>query len=94
MSADLIIVLDKGKIAQQGTHNQLISKPGIYRELWGLQKGGYLGESVGSPLYREMGSRTGASRTTRCDLGGTEGSWPGAGAADFRIYVCGWKCEK
>ena len=44
MSADLIIVLDKGKIAQQGTHNQLISKPGIYRELWGLQKGGYLGE--------------------------------------------------
>src|SRR3989338_1294249 len=44
MSADLIVVLDKGKIAQQGTHNQLISKPGIYRELWGLQKGGYLGE--------------------------------------------------
>ena len=44
MSADLIIVLDKGKIAQQGTHNQLINKPGIYRELWSLQKGGYLGE--------------------------------------------------
>ncbi|MEK6925171.1 MAG: ABC transporter ATP-binding protein [Nanoarchaeota archaeon] len=44
MSADLIVVLDNGKIAQQGTHKQLISKPGIYRELWSLQKGGYLGE--------------------------------------------------
>lgn len=42
MSADIIVVLDKGRIVQQGTHRQLISKPGIYRELWSLQKGGYL----------------------------------------------------
>ena len=42
MSADLIVVLDKGKIVQQGTHNQLINKPGTYRELWNLQKGGYI----------------------------------------------------
>ncbi len=44
MNADLIVVLDKGKIVQQGTHRQLINKPGIYRELWSIQKGGYLGE--------------------------------------------------
>ena len=44
MKANLIIVLEKGKIVQQGTHTQLISKPGTYRELWSLQKGGYLGE--------------------------------------------------
>ncbi len=44
MTADTIVVLDKGKIVQQGTHNQLINKPGTYRELWNLQKGGYLGE--------------------------------------------------
>ncbi|MGV8142714.1 MAG: ABC transporter ATP-binding protein [Candidatus Pacearchaeota archaeon] len=44
MNADLIVVLDHGKIVQQGTHNQLISKPGTYRELWNLQKGGYLAE--------------------------------------------------
>jgi len=42
MHADLIVVLDKGKIVQQGTHNQLINKPGTYRELWNLQKGGYI----------------------------------------------------
>ena len=44
MNADFIVVLDKGKIVQQGTHSQLINKPGTYRELWTLQKGGYLGE--------------------------------------------------
>ncbi len=44
MTADVIVVLDKGKIVQQGTHNQLISKRGTYRELWNLQKGGYIGE--------------------------------------------------
>ena len=44
MNADFIDVLDKGRIVQQGAHNQLISKPGVYRELWNLQKGGYLSE--------------------------------------------------
>lgn len=42
MNADLIVVLDEGKIVQQGSHRQLISKPGTYRELWNLQKGGYI----------------------------------------------------
>ena len=42
LSADQIIVLDKGKVVQQGTHHQLIRKPGLYRKLWSLQKGGYI----------------------------------------------------
>lgn len=42
MSADVIVVLDKGRIVQQGTHKELISKPGMYRKLWNLQKGGYI----------------------------------------------------
>lgn len=44
MTADRIVVLDKGKIAQIGSHRELIRKPGIYRKLWSLQKGGYIGE--------------------------------------------------
>jgi ATP-binding cassette subfamily B protein len=44
MSADKIVVLDKGKIVQIGTHNELIRKSGMYKQLWNLQKGGYLGE--------------------------------------------------
>ncbi len=42
MNADRIIVIDKGKIVQEGTHKELIKKKGIYRKLWNLQKGGYL----------------------------------------------------
>ena len=42
MSADIIAVLDKGKVVQQGSHRELIRKPGLYRKLWNLQKGGYI----------------------------------------------------
>lgn len=42
MKADKIIVMDKGKIVQQGTHKQLIRQKGQYRKLWELQKGGYI----------------------------------------------------
>ncbi|MES2810892.1 MAG: ABC transporter ATP-binding protein [Bacteroidota bacterium] len=33
-NADKIIILDKGQITQQGTHNQLISQEGYYKELY------------------------------------------------------------
>ena len=44
MKADRIVVLDNGKIVQIGNHNSLINKPGLYRKLWNLQKGGYIHE--------------------------------------------------
>ncbi len=37
MHADCILVLDKGRIAQMGTHEQLIAQPGLYREIYELQ---------------------------------------------------------
>jgi len=36
--ADHIIVLDRGGIAQTGPHEELIAQPGVYRDLWELQK--------------------------------------------------------
>ena len=42
LSADKIIVMEKGKIAQIGKHRDLIRKPGIYKHLWDLQKGGFI----------------------------------------------------
>jgi len=33
-NADQIIILEEGKITQQGTHNQLITKEGYYKELY------------------------------------------------------------
>ncbi|MAG38284.1 metal ABC transporter permease [Candidatus Pacearchaeota archaeon] len=44
MHADKIVVMDKGRIVQLGKHNELINKPGVYKELWNLQKGGYIEE--------------------------------------------------
>ena len=36
-NADKIIVLDDGKITQQGTHNQLITEKGYYQDLYKQQ---------------------------------------------------------
>ena len=35
--ADQILVLQDGKIVQQGTHTQLAGQEGLYARLWGLQ---------------------------------------------------------
>lgn len=40
---DRLIVLDKGKIVEQGTHQELIKSGGIYAQLWAHQTGGFLG---------------------------------------------------
>ena len=37
MNADLILVLDKGHIVQKGSHNELITKDGIYRQIHDIQ---------------------------------------------------------
>ena len=39
---DRLIVLDQGKIAEQGTHEELIAQNGIYSQLWQRQTGGFL----------------------------------------------------
>lgn len=41
---DRIIVLDKGKIAEEGSHDVLVAKGGIYARLWDHQAGGFLQE--------------------------------------------------
>jgi subfamily B ATP-binding cassette protein MsbA len=42
ISADIIVVLDKGQIVQQGTHQELLQQPGLYKELHDMQKLGAL----------------------------------------------------
>ncbi len=38
--ANTILVLDKGQLVEQGTHNELMSRPGVYHHLFSQQLGG------------------------------------------------------
>jgi len=38
MHSERIIVLDKGRIVESGTHAQLLARAGIYRRIWDLQQ--------------------------------------------------------
>jgi ATP-binding cassette subfamily B protein len=49
MNADLILVLDRGKIVQRGTHQDLMAQDGIYRQIYDVQA------RVEDELQREIG---------------------------------------
>lgn len=41
---DRIIVLDEGKIVEEGSHDALIAKAGLYANLWDRQSGGFIAQ--------------------------------------------------
>ncbi len=43
---DRLIVIDKGQIVEQGSHDDLIKAGGLYSRLWKRQSGGFLGTAV------------------------------------------------
>ena len=40
---DRLLVLDEGRIVEQGSHAELLKKNGIYAKLWSHQTGGFIG---------------------------------------------------
>jgi ATP-binding cassette subfamily B protein len=38
VDADQILVMDEGRIIEQGTHRQLLTQGGVYRDMWLLQQ--------------------------------------------------------
>jgi ATP-binding cassette subfamily B protein len=50
--ADRILVMDKGRIVEAGTHGELIRRGGIYARLAELQFGGEVAELVRAPLQK------------------------------------------
>ena len=38
-NADKIFVLDQGRVLENGTHDELILKNGLYKKLWDVQTG-------------------------------------------------------
>ncbi|RJG44196.1 ABC transporter ATP-binding protein [Mesorhizobium sp. DCY119] len=43
---DRLIVLDDGKIVEEGTHEALIARDGLYAQLWKRQSGGFLADRL------------------------------------------------
>ncbi len=41
---DRILVMDDGKIVEEGTHKELVAKAGVYASLWAHQSGGFIEE--------------------------------------------------
>ncbi|WP_104207461.1 ABC transporter ATP-binding protein [Holospora curviuscula] len=44
LNMDRILVFDKGKIVEDGTHSQLLTNNGLYKTLWNAQVGGFLSD--------------------------------------------------
>jgi ABC-type transport system involved in cytochrome bd biosynthesis fused ATPase/permease subunit len=40
---DRIVVLDEGRIAEEGTHSELLAANGLYAGFWARQSGGFIG---------------------------------------------------
>lgn len=50
MTADQILVLDKGRVVQHGTHDELVMEPGFYQQIYDLQA------RIESELEKEIAS--------------------------------------
>jgi ATP-binding cassette subfamily B protein len=42
---DRLVVLDRGQIVEQGSHDELLTLDGAYAKLWQHQSGGFLDDS-------------------------------------------------
>jgi len=43
---DRLIVMDKGRIVEEGDHRDLLARGGLYARLWEHQSGGFLGDQA------------------------------------------------
>jgi len=45
MQMDRIIVMQDGGVIDEGRHEDLLTRDGLYKSLWSIQAGGFLGKS-------------------------------------------------
>jgi len=54
---DRLIVMDRGRIVEEGDHRSLLAKGGLYARLWAHQSGGFLGDEQDEDETAERWSR-------------------------------------
>ena len=43
---DRLVIMDQGRIVEQGSHAELLTRGGLYAELWARQSGGFLAKEA------------------------------------------------
>ena len=43
---DRLVILDQGRIVEEGSHDTLLARGGLYADLWARQSGGFLAEQI------------------------------------------------
>jgi ATP-binding cassette subfamily B multidrug efflux pump len=51
---DRLIVLDHGRVVEEGDHRSLLAQGGLYARLWSHQSGGFLGDDTGDETPVEV----------------------------------------
>ena len=62
---DRLIVMDHGRIVEEGDHKSLLAQGGIYARLWAHQSGGFLGEEADEAEERAAGASRAAAGNGR-----------------------------
>jgi ATP-binding cassette, subfamily B, multidrug efflux pump len=62
---DRLIVLDRGRIVEEGDHRSLLARGGLYARLWAHQSGGFLGEEADDDATPAAAVQPGAAEETR-----------------------------
>ena len=47
VSVSRILVIERGEVAEEGTHQELLDKKGIYAHMWAVQSAWYEGRDEG-----------------------------------------------
>ena len=51
---DRLLVLDRGRVVEEGDHRTLLAQGGIYAKLWAHQSGGFLTDDADDPTLEAM----------------------------------------